>query len=174
MIILFFCIVTLYNNWEVINMTGLSKQSLKVKKTKAKALRYLTSLALFVWVSLLELNLSEAQEVYVISNATIQISIDDVKNAYFGKLSKLDGEKLILLEPPIDNPAKQKFLQEFLGIDVQSYRKIWLTKLMAGETPPQVKSEDEIIKEVSEKKNTIGYVSKKVEDKKIKIITILK
>jgi len=45
---------------------------------------------------------------------------------------------------------------------------------MAGENPPQVKSEDEIIKEVSEKKSAIGYVTKKVEDKSVRIITVLK
>jgi hypothetical protein len=59
-------------------------------------------------------------------------------------------------------------------MDIQSYRKLWLTKLMAGETPPQVKSEDEIIKEVSEKKSAVGYVSKKVEGGNIKIIGTIK
>ena len=117
---------------------------------------------------------TQSQEIYIISNASLQISLDDVKAAYLGRISKLDGEKIVLLEPPAENPAKQKFLEKVLGMDIQSYRKLWLTKLMAGETPPQVKSEDEIIKEVSEKKSALGYVSKKVEGGNIKIIGIIK
>jgi hypothetical protein len=151
-------------------MTGLYINKLKLKMKKAVLV-----LLAFPIFNLFVLNgFAQSQEIYIISNVSLQISLDDVKSAYLGRISKLDGEKIILLEPPAENPAKQKFLKEVLGMDIQSYRKLWLTKLMAGETPPQVKSEDEIIKEVSEKKSAVGYISKKVEGGNIKIIGIIK
>ncbi len=150
-------------------MTGLiNKLKLKIKKAA------LTILVFPIFNLFVLSSFAQSQEIYIISNASLQISLDDVKAAYLGRISKLDGEKIILLEPPAENPAKQKFLKEVLGMDIQSYRKLWLTKLMAGETPPQVKSEDEIIKEVSEKKSAVGYISKKVEGGNIKIIGIIK
>jgi hypothetical protein len=155
-------------------MTGSDKKEITKLRSKVKTSRCITFSLLLSCISFLWFSILEAQEIYIISNASLQISFDDVKNAYLGKLSQLGGEKLMLLEPPIESPAKQKFLREVLGMDIQSYRKIWLTKLMAGENPPQVKSEDEIIKEVSEKKSAIGYVTKKVEDKSVRIITVLK
>jgi hypothetical protein len=151
-------------------MTGLYINKLKLKIKKAALL----ILVLPIFNLFVLSGFAQSQEIYIISNVSLQISLDDVKGAYLGRISKLDGEKIILLEPPAENPAKQKFLEKVLGMDIQSYRKLWLTKLMAGETPPQVKSEDEIIKEVSEKKTAVGYVSKKVEGGNIKIIGIIK
>ncbi|GEM_PF-1496963 len=116
---------------------------------------------------------SSPGEVYVIVNSSLSnISLEDIKKAYKGEISKIQGKDIKLYEPPLDSPAKKMFIEKFLGLDLESYRKIWLVKLMGGHPIPKVAKEDEIIKNVSSQEGAIGYVPIPAQEDSVKVIAI--
>ncbi|MCS7213774.1 MAG: hypothetical protein NZ927_06100 [Candidatus Calescibacterium sp.] len=116
---------------------------------------------------------SSSGEIYIVINSSLgNISLEDIKKAYRGEISKIQGKDIVLYELPLDNPAKKVFIEKFLGLDLESYRKIWLVKLMGGGSIPKVAKEDEIIKNVSAQDNAIGYIQRAVQSDNIKVISI--
>lgn len=145
-------------------MTGLVE-----KKKSTLFLAFLVSFLLFPVSSIRP---SDSKNLYIILGSGVaNLTIEDIKKAYKGELSS--GREIVLYEPPVGSEAKKIFIQEFLGMDMETYRKIWLIKLMGGSQVPKVVKEDEILNHVASQPNAIGYVSfHPPADKSVKVITI--
>lgn len=105
-------------------------------------------------------------DVYVISNATLNISADDVKDIYTGEKLVEGGVKLT----PIDNNTiKADFLDKALHMAPEKYTSMWGKKVFRdGLTAPVTKSTDaDVIALVKAKPGNIGYVTNPGADVKV-------
>ena len=99
-----------------------------------------------------------AGEVVVISNSTITVSADEVRDIFLGEKQFSGSTKLVV----IDNAAVQSgFLAKIMHMDAEKYNGIWTKKsLRDGLTPPAVRSGDaEVIEYIKQTPGAIGYVS---------------
>lgn len=147
-------------------MTGLEE-----KKKRVLFFAFLISFLLFPVSSIRP---SDSKNLYIILGSGVaNLTVEDIKKAYKGELSSMGGKEIILYEPPVGSDAKKIFVQEFLGMDMETYRKIWLIKLMGGSQVPKVVKEDEIVNHVATQSNAVGYVSfHPPADRNVKVITI--
>lgn len=105
-------------------------------------------------------------DVYVISNASLAISADDVKDIYTGEKLVEGGVKLT----PIDNNTiKADFLEKALHMPPEKYASMWGKKVFRdGLTAPVTKSTDaDVIALVKAKAGNIGYVTNPNGDVKV-------
>jgi ABC-type phosphate transport system substrate-binding protein len=105
-------------------------------------------------------------DVYVIANATLSLSAEEVRDAYLGDKQIASGTKLVVL----DNAAQQKeFLDRALKMDAAKYNNIWIKKgFRDGLNAPAVKSGDpEVIAAVKANPGAVGYVSAPPKDLKV-------
>lgn len=127
-------------------------------------------LSLFYFVGSLD---SSSTEIYIVFNPALgTISVDDVRKLYRGEISKVHGKEVVLYEPPLENPVKKLFIEKVLGLDIESYRRIWLVKLMGGSPVPKVMKDEDIIKAVSSQETALGYVKSLNQTEGIKFIVI--
>ena len=99
-----------------------------------------------------------AGEVVVISNSTITVSADEVRDIFLGEKQFAGSTKLVM----IDNAAVQSgFLAKIMHMDAEKYNGIWTKKSFRdGLTPPAVRSSDaEVIEYIKRTPGAIGYVS---------------
>ena len=107
-----------------------------------------------------------AGDVYVITNSSVNISADDVKDIYSGEKLIEGGTKLI----PIDNNSlKADFLSKVMGMPADKYSSMWSKKVFRdGLTAPVSKSTDaDVIALVKAKPGNIGYVAAPTADVKV-------
>jgi ABC-type phosphate transport system substrate-binding protein len=103
---------------------------------------------------------ASAADVVVISNSTIKVSADEVKDIFLGEKQFAGSTKLDV----IDNAALQgDFLSKVMHMDEAKYHSIWTKKSFRdGLTPPAVKTGDaEVIEYIKRTPGAIGYVSTK-------------
>ena len=101
-----------------------------------------------------------AGDVYVISNASLNLSGDEIRDVFLGDKQIADGVKLV----PIDNTSAQSdFLGKVIKVDAGKYSTIWAKKgFRDGLNPPPVKSSDaEVIAAVKATPGAVGYVTAK-------------
>ncbi|MDB5858042.1 MAG: phosphate transporter substrate-binding protein [Ramlibacter sp.] len=107
-----------------------------------------------------------AADIYVIANAALALSPEEVRDAYLGDKQIAGGTKLV----PLDNAAQQKeFLERALKIDAAKYNSIWIKKgFRDGLNAPAVKAGDaEVIAAVKATPGAVGYVSAAPKDLKV-------
>jgi ABC-type phosphate transport system substrate-binding protein len=104
-------------------------------------------------------NTSHAEDVYVITHPSTNLSADDIKDVFVGEKQVASGTKLI----PINNGSlKNAFVDKALHIDAAKYESIWTKKAFRdGLTAPTTKGGDsEVTNAVKSTPGTVGYVSK--------------
>lgn len=97
-------------------------------------------------------------EVVVIANSSIQVSMADVAEIFFGEKQFAGATKLL----PVDNGSLQEnFLSKVLKIDSGKYHTKWAKKAFReGLNPPAVKANDaEVIDYVRRTPGAVGYVA---------------
>jgi hypothetical protein len=107
-----------------------------------------------------------AADLYVVANAGLTLSAEDVRDAYLGDKQIAGGTKLV----PLDNAAQQKdFLERALKLDATKYNAIWIKKgFRDGLNAPAVKAGDaEVIAAVKATPGGVGYVSAPPKDLKV-------
>jgi ABC-type phosphate transport system substrate-binding protein len=107
-----------------------------------------------------------AADLYVISNPSLALTADDIRDVYIGDKQIAGGIKLA----PLDNSAQQKeFLEKALKLDGAKYNSIWIKKgFRDGLNAPALKSSDaEVIATVKSNPGAIGYVSSAPKDLKV-------
>jgi len=107
-----------------------------------------------------------AADIYVVANAALALSPEEVRDAYLGDKQIAGGTKLV----PMDNAAQQKeFLERALKVDAAKYNALWIKKgFRDGLNAPAVKSGDaEVIAAVKATPGGIGYVSAPPKDLKV-------
>jgi hypothetical protein len=79
---------------------------------------------------------------------------------------------------PVDllpaSPARKKFTEEVLGRSVAAVRSYWLQIIFAGRgvPPPELKSDDEVIRYVLREPGAIGYVSANADLRGARVIVV--
>lgn len=107
-----------------------------------------------------------AGDVFVIANAGVTLSADEVRDVFLGDKQLAGSVKLV----PMDNTAVQAdFLAKVIKVDAAKYTSIWAKKgFRDGINPPPIRGGDaEVISAVKSTPGAIGYVSKAPADLKV-------
>ena len=107
-----------------------------------------------------------AGDVFVIANAGVNVSADDVRDVFVGE-KQIDGAVKLV---PMDNAAAQAdFLAKVVKVDAAKYTTMWAKKgFRDGVSPPAVRGGDaEVISAVKSTPGGIGYVTKAPADVKV-------
>lgn len=107
-----------------------------------------------------------AGDVYVIANASVTLSADEVHDVFVGDKQLASGVKLV----PMDNSAAQAdFLAKVVKVDAGKYSSIWAKKgFRDGISPPPVRGSDaEVINAVKSTPGAVSYVTKAPADIKV-------
>jgi len=110
--------------------------------------------------------LAYSGDIYVISNSSVSIAADDIKDIYTGEKLVEGGVKL----SPIDNNTiKADFLEKVVHMAPDKYASMWGKKVFRdGLTAPVTKSTDaDVIALVKAKPGNIGYVTNPSADVKV-------
>jgi len=102
---------------------------------------------------------TRAGDLYVVSQASVTLSADEVREVFLGEKQFAGGVKLT----PLDNGAIQgDFQSRVLKVDAARYASIWSKKgFREGLTPPPVRGSDvDVINAINANPGTVGYVSK--------------
>jgi hypothetical protein len=97
-------------------------------------------------------------DIYVIANASVDLSAEDIRDVFIGEKLLATGVKLV----PVDNAAAQtEFLSKVMLLDLNKYNSIWTKKgFRDGLNAPDVKASDtDVILYVKKTPGAIGYVS---------------
>ena len=100
-----------------------------------------------------------AGDVFVIANANVTLSANEVKDVFVGEKQIVAGTKLV----PMDNAAVQAdFLSKVISVDAAKYASIWSKRAFReGINPPPVRGSDaEVLAAVKSTPGAVGYVSK--------------
>jgi ABC-type phosphate transport system substrate-binding protein len=125
----------------------------------------LTFFAALSFLVSLNRSLASIGSVQVIVNSENPIHTMDRKflsEVFLKKMTRWSDDTAIQpvdLEP--ESPVREEFSQRILKRSVQAVRNYWQRLLFSGRNipPPELKSDDEVIRFVSESKGGIGYVS---------------
>ncbi|HEX3695123.1 MAG TPA: hypothetical protein VH374_07010 [Polyangia bacterium] len=72
-----------------------------------------------------------------------------------------DGQPLRPVDQPADSPTRRRFSDEALRRSVSAVKAFWLQAIFSGRSvpPPEVDSDDQVVKFVLQTAGAIGYVS---------------
>jgi len=106
------------------------------------------------------------------SNPLMDVSKDDIKRIF---LSKTDSIKKVKLKPITQNslqPIRIKFDEDVLGKSPSKSKAYWsrLIFTAAGMPPPELNSNGEIIKWVSENPDAIAYIEESSLNDSVKLL----
>ena len=85
-----------------------------------------------------------------------------------------NGKKIQVFVFPDNNPLHRQFSKTITKIFPYQYRRIWdrMTFSGTGIAPKTVYNMEEMIKKVSNTKNSIGYIKQPVQNRRIRIINL--
>jgi ABC-type phosphate transport system substrate-binding protein len=107
-----------------------------------------------------------AGDIYVIANANVTLTADEIREVFVGDKQSAGGTKLT----PMDNSAAQAdFLAKVVKVDSSKYASIWAKKgFREGINPPPVRGSDlEVVAAVKSTPGAVGYVTKAPADVKV-------
>lgn len=110
--------------------------------------------------------LAHAGDLFVVANASVNLSADELREVYLGDKQFAGSVKLV----PLDNSALQAdFLAKVVKVDGARYASVWSKKgFREGLTPPAAKGSDgEVLAAVKANPGSVGYVSKPSPDVKV-------
>jgi ABC-type phosphate transport system substrate-binding protein len=72
-----------------------------------------------------------------------------------------DGQPLQPVDQPADSPTRRRFSDDALGRRVSAVKEYWTQAIFSGRgvPPPQLESDDQVVKFVLQTPGAIGYVS---------------
>lgn len=120
-------------------------------------LKYL-SLTVLLGISISTMAL--AGDIYVISNANVHLTADDIREVFLGE-KQFDGSVKIV---PVDNgSAQEAFLSKVIKMDATKYNTNWTKKSFRdGLSPPVSKASDaDVSSFVKSTPGAVGYVTTK-------------
>ena len=116
-----------------------------------------------------------AGDVVVIVNKDNNHAINKtlIAKIYTGKDKEWsNGDKIMLLDLPENNPARVSFSNDIVGKSVESLKFTWAQMMFSGvAVPPKVvQSDEEMKKYVTDNKNAIGYIKASSLDGSVKAV----
>jgi hypothetical protein len=108
-------------------------------------------------------------DIYVISNAEVKVSSEDIREIYLGD-KEFSGNVRLL---PADNQAAQaEFVVKALSMNLERYNTLWVKKAFRDAlNPPAVKATDsEVLDFVKRTPGAVGYLSFAPRDKDVIVV----
>ncbi|GAK58842.1 hypothetical protein U27_05817 [Candidatus Vecturithrix granuli] len=112
------------------------------------------------------------------SNPVTQLSKEDVSNMFLKKVKhwKESGEAVLPVDLVEDSPIRAQFSESIHGRKITAIKAYWQKQIFSGRgvPPEEKKSENEVLKYVSENPGAIGYIaaSTPIDDYNVKVLTI--
>jgi ABC-type phosphate transport system substrate-binding protein len=114
-----------------------------------------------------------------VSNPTKQLSKQELSQLFLKKVTQWkDSNEAVLPIDLVDNsPVRQKFSERIHGRGVASIKAYWQKQIFSGRgvPPEEKKSEEEVLKYVSENPGAVGYIADatKIEGSNVKVVEIV-
>ncbi|GAK58844.1 hypothetical protein U27_05819 [Candidatus Vecturithrix granuli] len=112
------------------------------------------------------------------SNPVTQLSKEDVSNMFLKKVKqwKESGEAVLPVDLVEDSPVRSQFSESIHGRKIASIKAYWQKQIFSGRgvPPEERKSENEMLKYVSDNPGAIGYIaaSTPIDTYNVKILKI--
>lgn len=131
--------------------------------TFSRTFWFACSMAAFVWSSGAGANQPVAYRVIVHpTNSATTIEPAFLVSAFLGKTTVWpDSQPIHPVDLPTDSATRQRFSSEILRRSVSAVKSYWLHIVFSGRgiPPPELESDQEVVKYVSRVPGSIGYVS---------------
>lgn len=97
-----------------------------------------------------------------------------VRNLYTGKLSELDGQKMVPINQNLESDLAVRFLKKFISMTPAEYKEFWVNQqLRSGGVPPMVqKTSVNVRLMVSQLPGGIGYVWPEEVDETVRAVPV--
>ncbi len=108
-------------------------------------------------------------------NPTRKIDRKFLSDLFLKKSSQWkDGEPAIPVDLPMESPTRKDFSDEVLDRSVDAVKNYWQQMIFSGRElpPPELKTDQAVIKYVINNKNAVGYVSDGTEVSGAKVLQI--
>lgn len=107
-------------------------------------------------------------------NQVMTLTPTQVKSFYTGKLTELQGQKMIPINQTLESEPAVAFLKKYIGMTPAEYKDFWLTQqLKSGGVAPMVqKTSVNVRLMVSQLPGGIGYVWSDEVDETVKVVTV--
>jgi hypothetical protein len=108
-------------------------------------------------------------------NPTVSVDREFVAQAFLKKVvTWKSGDVIHPVDLDASSPIRRKFSEEVLGRSVSAVRSYWLQIIFGGRgvPPPEVKSDEEVIRFVLHEPGAIGYVSSRADVRGAHVLTI--
>ena len=133
----------------------------------------------FLFVMILTFSLYAGDDLVLVANKSVSesnLSKQDLRRIFLGEMqSWKNGDKLIAINLPANNPLRQSFQNKVLGITVEELQKFWSDEQIKGNIvkPPVNQSSTKAVKLfVSKIPGAVGYIPASEVDDTVKIITV--
>ncbi|CAA0125688.1 Uncharacterised protein [BD1-7 clade bacterium] len=125
------------------------------------------------------LTLPAYADIAVIKNPanTSQLNEKQVRSAYLGKLKSFnDGEEIRAYDLPSTSKDWNVFVDRVLRKTPSTLNAYWARMLFSskGKPPRTMDTEEQILHEVANRKNAIGYVNSSMVDESVTVLFIIK
>ncbi len=115
--------------------------------------------------------------VIVAPNSPLQkLSIRDVSDIYLGRLKKISGESLLVLDHPKESLLRERFYKQVNGMDLSRVNAYWARLQFSGEDlPPISMSNDRSTLDMIRRNHlAIGYVDALAVDESVRTLLMIK
>ncbi len=98
----------------------------------------------------------------------------DVKRLYTGRMSKIEGTKMVPINQPLDSAITDMFLSAFVDMSVEEFREYWVSQQVrgGGAAPMIQRSADAVKAVVAQVPGAVGYVRGKDLDDTVKAVRV--
>lgn len=102
------------------------------------------------------------------------LSKADVKRLYTGRMTRIEGTKMVPINQPLDSTITIDFLSAYVGMSVEEFREYWVSQQVRGEgaAPMIQRSADAVKAVVAQVPGAVGYVRKKDLDDTVKAVEV--
>ena len=107
------------------------------------------------------------------SNATTQLSMDELRRIFLGKTTSFHGAGRIEVAGAL--PSRDAFCRAALGLDVEQYRRRWMALAFRGEVqelPKELPDPQAVRRYVAEHPGAIAYLPLSAVDGDVRVVAI--
>ncbi|HHH44274.1 MAG TPA: phosphate ABC transporter substrate-binding protein [Gammaproteobacteria bacterium] len=107
------------------------------------------------------------------STALDSINREQLQRLYLNRASRFpNGVRLIPVDQKTGSPAQAEFAEKVLGKSATELAKYWSRRMFSGKghPPRQYRDDDEVMQQVAESEDLIGYVDAASVDDRVKVL----
>ncbi len=141
---------------------------------------YMTALSLLLTGGLVSIAEEPASFNIIVhaSNPATQLAKEDISNMFLKKVKqwKESGEAVLPIDLIEDSSIRAQFSESIHGRKISSIKAYWQKQIFSGRgvPPEEKKSEDDVLKYISENLGAIGYIaaSTPIDDYNVKVLKV--